>query len=357
MVEFSGSDCFTLTQMESGTRHQEIIARLRPYVERAKRLKGFQLEVEPIRLGPPPPWNYEARARELLAGARSVLDIGTGGGEVFSEILEAHEVFAVATEPWPPNVPIAAQRLRPFGAHVVQANSLALPFASKTFDLVLNRHEELDPAEVARVLAPGGHVLTQQVHPDNWKELRAFFPRMSDFGPHFQLYQNGLREGGLVIRHAEMHETLAAFRNLGEIAYMLTALPWEVPDFDVERDIEALVAMEKALRHPEGIVLTDGRYIIEAYKPDRRARKTRPARRNVRFDVNYLSDASTPALALCLKTTAQVGACSLRIFGLVIPERFTILGLSNELDARQSGSLKHASSLVCQAPRGEGILL
>lgn len=67
--------------MEREPTSQEDIARLRPYVERAKRLKGFQLEVEPIRLGPPLPWNYKARARELLAGARSVLDIGTGGGE------------------------------------------------------------------------------------------------------------------------------------------------------------------------------------------------------------------------------------------------------------------------------------
>lgn len=253
--------------MEHGTRHQQIITRLRPYVERAKRLKGFQLEVEPIRLGPPLPWNYEARARELLVGARSVLDMGTGGGEVFSEILEGYDVFAVATEPWPPNVPVAAQRLQPFGAHVVHASSLALPFAHEAFDLVLNRHEELDPVEVERVLAPGGSVLTQQVQRDNWKELRAFFSRMSDFGPQFERYQDGFHSSGLVIKRAETYEALTAFRNLGEIVYMLTALPWEVPDFDVARDIEALVAVEKALSRPEGIVLTDGRYLIEAYKP------------------------------------------------------------------------------------------
>jgi len=58
---------------------------------------------------------------------------------------------------------------------------------------------------------------------------------------------------------------------------------------------------------------------------------------SVRFDVNYLSDASTPALSLCLKTNTQVGVCSLRIFRLVIPERFTILGLANDLDAASRG--------------------
>ncbi len=234
--------------MERAIAHRKVIARLRPYVERAKRLKGFQLEVEPIPLGPPLPWHYEGRARALLAGARSVLDIGTGGGEVFSQILKAYEVFAVATEPWLPNVPVAAQRLKALGAHVVHANSLVLPFALGTFDLVLNRHEELDPEEVARVLAPAGHLLTQQVHPDNWKELRVFFPRMTDCGPHFGRYQDGLRARGLVITHAEMHEAPAAFRTLGEIVYMLTALPWEIPDFDFVRDIDALVALE-CLKH------------------------------------------------------------------------------------------------------------
>lgn len=58
---------------------------------------------------------------------------------------------------------------------------------------------------------------------------------------------------------------------------------------------------------------------------------------SVRFDVNYLSDASTPALALCLKTTAQVGICNLRIFRLVIPERFTILGLDENLASASRG--------------------
>ncbi len=54
---------------------------------------------------------------------------------------------------------------------------------------------------------------------------------------------------------------------------------------------------------------------------------------SVTFDVRYLSDASTQALPLCLKTNAQVGVCSLRVFRLVIPERFTILSLSDDLDA------------------------
>lgn len=54
----------------------------------------------------------------------------------------------------------------------------------------------------------------------------------------------------------------------------------------------------------------------------------------VRFDLNYLSDDSTPALALCLKTKAQVGVWSLRVFRLVVPERFDLLGLTDEPERR-----------------------
>ena len=64
-------------------------------------------------------------------------------------------------------------RLSAIGAPVVHASSLHLPFGAGAFELVLNRHEELDPAEVARILAPGGRFLTQQVGSDNWRELGA----------------------------------------------------------------------------------------------------------------------------------------------------------------------------------------
>jgi len=52
----------------------------------------------------------------------------------------------------------------------------------ESFDLVIHRHEELDPADVARVLKRGGVVITRQVGRNSWKELRQYFPRMTDFG-------------------------------------------------------------------------------------------------------------------------------------------------------------------------------
>ncbi len=49
---------------------------------------------------------------------------------------------------------------------------------------------------------------------------------------------------------------------------MLCIAPWEVPDFDpLGADLAALLELERELTTPDGLVLTDGRYIIEARKP------------------------------------------------------------------------------------------
>ncbi len=242
--------------------------RLRPFVERARRFSGWQLDAVGSKpLDPREPWNYRRRASELLETAESVVDMGTGGGEVFDELCASFRGQAVATEPWPVNAPIAAARLRPRGIGVVHCDSLVLPFRDGAFELVLNRHEELDPAEVARVLAPGGTILTQQIGRTWWRELRKFFPRMRDFGDLFRRYEDGLRSAGLKIVQATTHDGRAAYRGLGDIVFTLCVAPWTIPDFDpLGRDLRALRRTEDALSTPAGIVLTESLFVIEARK-------------------------------------------------------------------------------------------
>ncbi len=229
---------------------------LRPYEAAARRMQGWSFEFEPAPLGPPPPWDYAARAQQLLASAASVLDLGTGGGEFFAARLASFTGLAVASEAWPPNAIVAARRLHPLGAAVIHADSLRPPLAAASFDLVLNRHEELEPAEVARVLRPGGTVLSQQVHPDEHAELRAYFPRMAVYAPHHETYPAGFVAAGLTLGTMQHHTQPVAYRHVGALAYLLLVAPWMVPDFDVEADLDALVAIDDDLRGPEGIVLS-----------------------------------------------------------------------------------------------------
>lgn len=240
--------------------------RLQPYVERASTFTGWTAYVYSRRLGPDRPWDYIGRAKQPLASAHSVVDLGTGGGERFSELLVGYIGRAVAPEEWHINGPVSAARLRPLGVDVVRYQEGILPFAGESFDLVLDRHESLFPAEVARVLRPGGAVLTQQVW-NHWKELSRFFPRASDFGDHFNGYQDGFRAAGMEVLDARVNEVPAAYENLGDFVFMLCIAPWEIPHFDpLGADLEALLRLERELTIEDGLVLSDGSYIIETRK-------------------------------------------------------------------------------------------
>jgi len=258
----------TLNAAEGHSSNSADVNRLRPYVERALTLTGWDLDrIAPTRIGPGLPWNYERRARELLAQAQSVLDLGTGGGELFAELCAGYHGRAIASEPWAVNAPLAKRRLSRLEVDVVRAHSLRLPFHSGAFDLVLDRHEELDPNEVHRVLRRGGSLLTQQIGENEWIELRPFFPRMQDFGPLLDRYVSGLQQTGMTVAVAKAHDFRSAYRGLGELVYLLCISPWTIPDFDpLGKDLAALLHMEDRLAAREGLILTESRFIIEARK-------------------------------------------------------------------------------------------
>ncbi len=247
----------------------EDVGRLRPYVKRARAFTGWNLDrVAPKRVGPGLPWDYPRSAKALLARASYALDLGTGGGELFAELCKAYRGRAVASEPWAANAPIAKRALSHREVEVVRAHSLHLPFQDGAFDLVLDRHEEMDPSEVHRVLTPGGRVFTQQIGRNEWSELRPFFPRMQDFGPLLDRYARGFRQAGMTVARAETWDIRVAYRGLGELVYLLCISPWTIPDFDpLGRDLAPLLRVEDRLTTPDGLVLTESRFIIEARKP------------------------------------------------------------------------------------------
>ncbi len=126
----------------------------------------------------------------------------------------------------------------------------------------------MDPNEVQRVLTPGGTVFTQQIGRNEWNELRPFFPRMQDFGPLFDPYAQEFRKAGMTVARAETRDIRVAYRGLGELVYLLCISPWTIPDFDpLGRDRTPLLQAADRLTTPEGLMLTESRFIIEAGKP------------------------------------------------------------------------------------------
>jgi SAM-dependent methyltransferase len=253
--------------------------RLRPYIERARLFTGWDFPgmKVPRLLEPGPPWDYEVIVRERARGARAALDLGTGGGEFVASIRDDLPQRVVATEEWHVNAPIAYRRLAPLGGDVVWCRSLHLPFQGETFDLVFDRHEELEPAEVTRVLRPGGHVVTQQVGPNNWIELERYFgkatagnrgdSRLTDFGDIRGQYARGFASADLRVLRNEQHDYKVAYGSLGDLVFMLLITPWTIPDFDVERDLETLLTLEADCSTDDGLVMTWSRFLLLAEKP------------------------------------------------------------------------------------------
>jgi SAM-dependent methyltransferase len=251
----------------SATERDLLRERLRPYVERARHFSGWVFDYTSRRLGPDKPWSYSGRARELVRDADRVVDLGTGGGERFAELIERHTGLAIATEEWSVNVPVAADRLRQYGPAVLNCSSVSLPFADASLDLVLSRHEAIDPFEVARILAPGGVVLTQQTGNEDWSELRDFFRRWHDHGDHYAYYRAGFRAAGLEVVRGERHYETVAY-HFEDVVYQLCIMPWWIADFDpLVSDLDALLALSARCNGDGELLLSQARYILEARKP------------------------------------------------------------------------------------------
>ena len=248
--------------------HAVAIARLWPYAARALALTGWTHPGIDVRtLDPGPRWDYEVIARKYARDAGRIVDFGTGGGEVLERIIADIPAHIVATEEWYRNAPIARDRLAPHGVAVVRCDSLRLPFAAAVFDVALDRHEALEPAEVARVLRPGAVVVTQQVAHDHWRELDAYFPARGFHFDHYAAYAAGFEAAGMRILRRERCDYRVAFGSLGDLVYWLAASPDRISNFDVAADIEPLLDIERDLTTSDGIVLTDARYLMIAAKP------------------------------------------------------------------------------------------
>ncbi|MEZ4555928.1 MAG: hypothetical protein R2854_05660 [Caldilineaceae bacterium] len=65
-----------------------------------------------------PTWDYAGLVRAAVAHADALLDMDTGGGE-FLAALAPLPPMTVATENYPPNIPLAQARLEPLGVQVL----------------------------------------------------------------------------------------------------------------------------------------------------------------------------------------------------------------------------------------------
>jgi SAM-dependent methyltransferase len=219
----------------------------------------------------PTPWSYGDRAAELVRLARGpVVDLGTGGGDFYAGLAPLPP-GSMATEGWPPNIEIAARRLGGLGVPVVPVTEGgALPLKSAEFAVVLDRHEEYDPAEVYRVLVPGGVFLNQQVMPDDAVEINDALgapPPLRRAAWSLDTAVPELEAAGFTVVRSAQGRARRLFFDIGALVYFLRLLPWQVPDFDAERYAEPLRRLHLRMSDGQPFICRITRFIVEAARP------------------------------------------------------------------------------------------
>jgi SAM-dependent methyltransferase len=226
------------------------------------------------------PWDYRRRIEALAAGASTMVDLGTGGGE-FLASLQRRATLTVATEGWMPNVAVARERLRPLGIHVIAVEGAPdnavqrftdlqgrLPFRDDAFDLVIDRHEAFRATEVARVLRPGGTFVTQQVGGDNEIELnRALGDVAPCSSPTLDEYVDQLQRAGLQVTDAREAFPEKRYLDVGVVVHFLRAVPWQYEGFDTTAQIPQLRRIHEFIENEGAFVVHMHRFFLEAVKP------------------------------------------------------------------------------------------
>jgi SAM-dependent methyltransferase len=217
-----------------------------------------------------PSWDYRLLVAEKIKNAKSLLDLDTGGGE-FLAGLQPFPPETCATEGYPQNVPLAKARLEPLGVKVFDTHATTrLPFEDAAFELAINRHGGLLPAEILRVLKPGGILITQQVGGKNCIELNDALGSPPDFlssAWNLDAAARQLESAGWKILRREEEFPAAEFKDIGAVVYYLKAVPWQINDFSLEKYYDRLGEICSVIEKQGSFPVKEHRFLIEASKP------------------------------------------------------------------------------------------
>ena len=216
------------------------------------------------------PWDYREIIARYLTPASRLLDLDTGGGEFLLSLGHPHHLTA-ATEIYPPNVALCRQTLTPLGIDLREADAaISLPFADGSFDMVINRHGEYVPAEIARVLKPGGLFITQQVGADNDRalvELLLESPPPLPFPlQRLDIAARRFEQAGFTVLEGQEAFRPIRFFDVGALVWFARVIEWEFPGFSVENCLDGLLRAQARLEEHGVIEGTIHRFLLAARK-------------------------------------------------------------------------------------------
>ncbi len=229
----------------------------------------------------PLPWDYPALVVKRARRSPDLLDLDTGGGELLAG-LAFRPRRTMATESYPPNVPVAARRLRPLNVPLVKVegppdNNVQtddtkghLPFRDGSFHLVVNRHASFVARDVWRILAPEGHFLTQQVGEQSYHDFHQLLgispPPQSSRPWSLSLARAQLEAASLRVRESGNGDEVMSFIDIGAFAWYLKSIPWIVDDFSIPLYRNRLKELHFQIQKRGPLQVRQSRFWLEAVR-------------------------------------------------------------------------------------------
>ena len=217
-----------------------------------------------------PSWDYPHLARMHILGSHSMIDLDTGGGELFSSFAP-FPPRTWATESYPPNIPVAKKRLEPLGIQVISDYlDEAIPLPDSSLDLVLDRHGSYAEAELMRLLRPGGIFLTEQVGGQNCIQINQRLQDKVEFQYAYWTkthITDQLQAAGFELLNVQEEFPPGEFTDIAALVFYLRIIPWQVADFSLEKYLQKLYAIHQEMLTVGPLHVFDHRILVEARKP------------------------------------------------------------------------------------------
>ncbi|MEM7125540.1 MAG: class I SAM-dependent methyltransferase [Chloroflexota bacterium] len=218
-------------------------------------------------------WQYEDVVRQYLKPTDRVLDVGTGGGEIFLS-LAPYFSEGVGIDSTPKNLEAAQSNLsRQSVGHVsmMQMEASDLQFGSDEFDVVLLRHLWIYVSEIVPILRPGGYFITQMVGQRSSLNLLDVFGWTPDsFGPNWwqtvsEVADEFRQHGCHVLAQAE-YDVPYWFQDIESFIFWMKAVPW--PDKIVlEKHWQNISQILETAQTERGIESNEHRGLLIVQKP------------------------------------------------------------------------------------------
>ena len=217
-------------------------------------------------------WNYVDVVNQYLQPTDQVLDIGTGGGEIFLS-LAPHFGQGVGIDHNPMMIETAQQNKSALSIDNVSFKRMDgddLRFEAAEFDVVLLRHLKVYVNEIVRVLRPGGYFITQLVgQRSSLNFLDAFGWTPASFGPDWwqtavQLADQFRSHGCHIIAQAE-YDVPYWFQDIESFMFWLLSVPWP-EDIELEKHWQNINQILETSQTERGIETNEHRGLLIVQK-------------------------------------------------------------------------------------------